>query len=355
MAQAESAAPVAAPAAWADALHKPVMVEQCLDLLAPAFADAADAPHQPPLLIDCTLGMGGHSAAALARFPNLHVIGIDRDAQALKLASERLAPFAERFTAVHATYDQVAEVAARYSPTGHVAGVLMDLGVSSFQLDTPERGFSYARDAALDMRMDPSTGVTAADILRDASAPELTRILRVYGEEKFAARIAQRIVTARAQSPLTHTDQLVEIVRAAIPAPARRTGGNPAKRTFQALRIAVNDELALLEKALPAAFNCLRLGGRMVVEAYQSLEDRLVKETFVQASAATTPAGLPVELAGHEPYARLLTKGALKAPAAEIAANPRAQSVRIRAVEKVRAAAWPAPRHTTHYGKEYAR
>ncbi|MCI6574212.1 MAG: 16S rRNA (cytosine(1402)-N(4))-methyltransferase RsmH [Actinomycetaceae bacterium] len=314
----------------AGALHQPVMLTQCLDLLAPAIS----APGA--VLIDCTLGMGGHSEGALERFSGLTVIGIDRDAEAIALASERLRRFGSRFHPVHTTYDAVAEVAKEYAGSSGVDGIVMDLGVSSYQLDMRERGFSYAHDAPLDMRMDGSGSRTAADIVREASQSELATILRVYGEERFASRIASRIVQRRVQHPISTTAELAELVREAIPAPARRKGGHPAKRTFQALRIAVNDELAILERALPRAMASVRVGGHIVIEAYHSLEDRLVKEAFAAGLQSSTPAGLPVELAGHEPYLEPLTKGALKATPQEIEHNPRSASVRIRAVRKIR-------------------
>lgn len=311
-------------------LHQPVMLAQCLDMLAPAIAEPG------AVLIDCTLGMGGHSEGALERFNELTVIGIDRDADAIALACERLSRFGSRFQAVHTTYDAVADVARAYGHHGTVDGIVMDLGVSSYQLDVRERGFSYAHDAPLDMRMDEDSSRTAADIVREASQSELATLLRLYGEERFAARIASRIVQRRAQSAITTTGELADLVRAAIPAAARRTGGHPAKRTFQALRIAVNDELTILERTLPRAIASLRVGGHIVVEAYHSLEDRLVKEAFAAGLQSSTPAGLPVELAGHEPYLQALTKGALKATPQEIESNPRSASVRIRAVRKIR-------------------
>lgn len=311
-----------------NSLHRPVMVDDCIALLEPSFSGDS------PTMIDCTLGMGGHSEAFLERFPSLRVIGIDRDAQAIALASERLAPFGDRFVAVQATYDQVDDVAASHG--GLVAGILMDLGVSSLQLDEAERGFSYSKDAPLDMRMDPSTGQSVAELLATSSSKEIARILRVYGEERFAPRIADRIVAARTNQPIERTTQLADIVKESIPAAARRTGGNPAKRTFQALRIAVNDELTVLERALPRAIASLEVGGRIAVESYQSLEDRLVKQAFAEGATSTTPVGLPMELPGHEPYLRLLTRGALKASAEEVAANPRSASVRLRGAEKVR-------------------
>ncbi|WP_448071700.1 16S rRNA (cytosine(1402)-N(4))-methyltransferase RsmH [Georgenia yuyongxinii] len=314
--------------------HLPVLAERCLDLLAPALEPAG------AVLIDATLGMGGHTEAALRRFPALHVVGIDRDPQAIALASTRLAAF-DRFTAVHTTYDHIDDVAARYGDGGRVQGVLMDLGVSSLQLDEAERGFAYAQDAPLDMRMDQSTGVSAAELLARADEAELRRILRVYGEEKFAGRIAKAIVARRETIPLTRTGELVDIVRENIPAAARRTGGNPAKRTFQALRIAVNGELEVLERALPRAVEALAVRGRIVVESYHSLEDRAVKTVLARGATSSAPPDLPIEPETHRPYLRLLTRGAEEADAAEQARNPRAKSVRLRAAERLR----PTPEH----------
>ncbi|HEY3436895.1 MAG TPA: 16S rRNA (cytosine(1402)-N(4))-methyltransferase RsmH [Actinotalea sp.] len=310
--------------------HTPVLLDRCVDLLAPALT-GPDA-----VLVDLTLGMGGHSEALLARFPTLRVVALDRDLEAIRLAGERLAPFGDRFTAVHAVYDEVLEVVAEV--VGHpVQGVLGDLGVSSLQLDEAERGFSYAHDAPLDMRMDPTTGLTAADVLNTYPEAEIVRILRQYGEERFAPRIARTVVARRALSPLTRTGELVQIVRIAIPAAARTTGGNPAKRTFQALRIEVNAELEVLERMLPAAVESLAVGGRIVMMAYQSLEDRLVKRAFARGAVSSAPAGLPVEPETHRPYLTLLTRGAEQAGADELEANPRSASVRLRAAERVRA------------------
>lgn len=319
---------VEGPRAAHDALHRPVMVSQCIDILAPALATS------DPLMIDCTLGMGGHSEAFLTAFPSLQVIGIDRDAEAISLASERLHGFGPRFRAVQTTYDHVDDVVGSLGTSPDA--ILMDLGVSSLQLDEEERGFSYSKDAPLDMRMDPTEGMSAAELLATASAKELTRILRTYGEERFAQRIARAIVDRRTAAPILRTGELADLVKDSIPAPARRTGGNPAKRTFQALRIAVNDELAVLERALPRAIASVRVGGRIAIESYQSLEDTLVKHAFAEGARSTTPAGLPMELPGHEPYLQLLTRGAMKAPDNEIVANPRSASVRLRAVEKLR-------------------
>ncbi len=310
-------------------LHVPVLLEECLELLAPALSgDAA-------VLIDATVGMGGHAEAALDRFPGLRVIGLDRDPAAIVLARRRLSPFGDRFLAVPVTYDHVDEVARAHGRDGLVDAVLMDLGVSSMQLDQEWRGFSYSHDAPLDMRMDPTTGASAADLLATVDERELTRILRDYGEERFAARIARAVVERRASTALTRTSELAELVRDSIPAPARRTGGNPSKRTFQALRVAVNDELRILETALPRALACVRVGGRVVVESYQSLEDRIVKAAFLTGSQDHTPPGFPVVPRGMEPPLRLLTRGAVHASEAEVARNPRSASVRLRAVEVV--------------------
>ena len=313
----------------ASRLHVPVLLNECLDMLAPAI----EAPGS--VLIDATLGMGGHTEAALKRFPELTVFGIDRDPAAIELASARLAPFGSRFRAFHTTYDNMAEVADE-APGAMVDGILMDLGVSSLQLDEEERGFSYSHDAPLDMRMNPTVGVSAAQLLASASKEEITRILRVYGEEKFASKIAARIVRDRETQPLTRTSQLAQIVRDSIPAAARRTGGNPAKRTFQALRIAVNDELTILEAALPAALERLRVGGRIVIESYQSLEDRLVKDIFRRGATDQAPAGIPLIPEELQARLQLLTRGAQLADDTEKSHNPRSASVRLRGAQMIR-------------------
>lgn len=315
----------------ASQLHTPVLLEECLDLLAPAVE------HDNAIMIDCTLGMGGHTEGALRRFPTLTVIGIDRDPEAIALASARLAPFGDRFRAVNTTYDHVHDVAKEYGIEGTVDAILMDLGVSSLQLDEEERGFSYSKDAPLDMRMNPSVGMSAAELLATASEKELLRILRVYGEEKCAPRIARAIVQRRAEAPLTRTSELAELVKDNIPAPARRTGGNPSKRTFQALRIAVNDELTILERAIPAALSSLRIGGRLVVESYQSLEDRIVKSIFKEGSEDKTPPGLPFTPPELAPCLAQLTRGAFRAYDEEIERNPRSAPVRLRGVELIHA------------------
>ncbi|WP_028049835.1 16S rRNA (cytosine(1402)-N(4))-methyltransferase RsmH [Cellulomonas sp. URHD0024] len=310
--------------------HTPVLLQRCLDLLAPAFAD-----HDTAVLVDSTLGMGGHTEGVLAAFPNVRVVGLDRDTQALELAGRRLAPFGDRFTGVHAVYDEIGEVLEDLG-IAKVQGVLMDLGVSSLQLDERERGFSYSADAPLDMRMDATTGQTAADVLNTYDERDLARILREYGEERFAPRIARAIVAQRAKRPLERTGELVSIVRANIPAATRKTGGNPAKRTFQALRIEVNGEIEILENALPQSIEALAVGGRLVVESYHSLEDRAVKRAMAAGATSSAPPDLPVEPATHAPYLRLVTRGAEEADEAEIARNPRSQSVRLRAAERTR-------------------
>ena len=315
------------------AVHVPVLLERCLALLAPALDG------HPAVVVDATLGLGGHAEALLSAHPELTLVGLDRDQEALRRSGERLGRYADRIHLVHAVYDRMPEVLDRLGIGGiaGVDGVLFDLGVSSMQLDVAERGFAYAQDAPLDMRMDSSRGVTAGEVVNEYSVAELARVLREYGEERFALRIAQAIGRARAKSPLTSTAALAELVRDAIPAATRRQGGHPAKRTFQALRIEVNGELDALRSAVPAALDALRVGGRMVAMSYQSLEDRIVKQSIAKLAADTTPAGLPVQLAEHRPYLKLLTRGAETASEAEIAENPRAASVRLRAVERLRA------------------
>jgi 16S rRNA (cytosine1402-N4)-methyltransferase len=311
--------------------HLPVMTDRVVALLAPAL--------QPPgaILLDATLGRAGHATALLSQLPGLALIGVDADDAAIEASRARLAPYAGRVTLVRARYDAIGEILAGL---GHpsVQGVLFDLGVSSPQLDDPSRGFAYSHDAPLDMRMDQSGPLTAADVLNTYPAAQLARVLREYGEERFARRIADAVVRERAKTPLTSTLRLSEIVRDSIPAPARRTGGHPAKRTFQALRIEVNGELEALRAALPAALAAVAVGGRIVVLAYHSLEDRMVKQALTAAAADTTPPGLPVQLAAARPRFRLLTRGAEKPTTAELATNPRAASARLRAAERVLAA-----------------
>jgi len=312
--------------------HVPVLLDRVVSLLAPALARPGS------VMIDATLGLGGHSEAVLSRLPDARVIGIDRDVHALERSRERLTPFGDRVTFVHAVYDEIAEVLADQG-LDHVDAVLFDLGVSSMQLDVRERGFAYAEDAPLDMRMDDTAGRTAADVLNTYPVEELTRILRDYGEERFARRIAEAVVREREREPFTRSARLVELLYETIPAPARRTGGHPAKRTFQALRIEVNDELSVLHRALPAAISAIGVGGRVVVMSYHSLEDRMTKQVFAAGTTSDLPPDLPFVPEGHEPPLRLVTRGSEKASAAETAENPRAASVRLRAVERVRTGA----------------
>ncbi|MTD59061.1 16S rRNA (cytosine(1402)-N(4))-methyltransferase RsmH [Amycolatopsis sp. RM579] len=311
--------------------HVPVLLQRVLDLFAPAVAG------RPAVLVDATVGLGGHSDALLSAHPSLRLIALDRDPDALERSRERLARHGDRVEFVHAVYDRLPAVLDELG-LSTVDGVLFDLGVSSMQLDRTDRGFAYARDAPLDMRMDPTTGPTAADVLNTYPPGELVRILRDYGEERFAQRIVKAVVTEREREPFERSDRLVRLLYDAVPAASRRTGGHPAKRTFQALRIEVNGELTVLRAAIPAALKALSVGGRIVVESYQSLEDRIVKQALAELAKSRTPEGLPVELPGHGPELKLLTRGAEKADETEIEHNPRAASVRLRAAERVQEA-----------------
>jgi 16S rRNA (cytosine1402-N4)-methyltransferase len=313
-------------------LHTPVLLERCLELLAPVAQGIAEG--DTPVIVDATLGMGGHSEALLDRFPRLTVIGLDRDTEALELAGARLRRFGDRAIRVHAVYNEIAE-AVSDSGFSRIDGVLFDLGVSSLQLDEADRGFAYAQDAPLDMRMDQSSGETAADVLAAAPEGRLRAIFERYGEEPLAGRYARAIIAARVDAPILRSGQLVEVLQAATPA-AVRDQRHPAKRVFQALRIEVNSELSVLERAIPAALDLLKVDGRAVVMSYQSLEDRFVKREFARRTASTAPAGLPVELPEHRPEFRLLTRGAELADDAERARNPRAIPVRLRAAERMR-------------------
>jgi 16S rRNA (cytosine1402-N4)-methyltransferase len=312
-------------------IHTPVLLDRCVELLAPALErDGA-------VFVDATLGMGGHSEAFLKRFPAIHLVGLDRDQDALNIAEERLEPFADRISLVHTVYDGI-DAALKSAGFDAADGILFDLGVSSLQLDVADRGFAYSKDAPLDMRMDQTTGPMASYIIATYSEGELRRIFERYGEEKLSGRYARAIIKARESEPIERSGQLVDILVAATPYAAQRTG-HPAKRVFQALRIEVNGELSVLERAIPAALDMLPVGGRIVVLSYQSLEDRLVKRALAEASASTSPAGLPVELPEHAPRFRLLVKGAELAAEQERERNPRATPVRLRAAERVRDAA----------------
>lgn len=313
-----------------EGMHISVALDRCIELLTPAIKNSVN-----PVFVDATLGLGGHSYKMLNLFSNLTLIGIDRDLEAIKSAKERLNDFKDRTHIAHSVFDRFEEVVKSFG-FEKIDAALFDLGVSSMQLDRAERGFSYSQDAPLDMRMDQSHGITAAEIINSWSHSELTRIFRVYGEEKFAPRIADFIIKKRQAAPITSTSELSALIKEAIPAAARRTGGNPSKRTFQALRIAVNNELDAIENALPQALRLLNVGGRLVVLSFQSLEDRIVKEIFSQVTQSITPRDLPIELPEYAPKFKLIAKGEA-ASDLEIAENPRAQSVRIRAVERVAA------------------
>ena len=312
-----------------ESLHEPVMLARTLELLAPALAsDSA-------VLVDCTLGLGGHSEAFLNSFENLTVIGIDRDLVALELAGKRLEVFGSRVKYFHGTYEQIPEALSKFG-FSEASAILMDLGVSSMQIDSPDRGFAYSFDAPLDMRMDSSTGETAAELIATASELELARIFKEYGEERFAKKIASEIVSRRAATPIVSSKQLAGIISQIVPFIPGKSSGHPAKRVFQALRIAVNQELEILESAIPAAISALEIGGRLLVLAYHSLEDRIVKQAIVQAASSSAPIDLPFELPEHAPVLKLVIKGAEQATLQEIAANPRSASVRLRVAEKIR-------------------
>jgi 16S rRNA (cytosine1402-N4)-methyltransferase len=313
--------------------HVPVLADRVTALLAPALTGPG------AVLVDATLGRAGHARALLEACPGLLLVGVDADLAAIEAARDLLAPYADRVTLVHARYDEIPEIVAEVPGPTRIMGLLFDLGVSSPQLDDPARGFAYAQDAPLDMRMDLTQDRTAADIVNGYPAAELARVLRDYGEERFARRIADAVVRERSRTPITSTLRLSAIVKDAIPAATRRTGGNPAKRTFQALRIEVNDELGTLRRALPAALQVLAVGGRVVVLAYHSLEDRIVKRALVRLSADQTPPGLPVPATASTAQFRLLTRGAERPDSEEVAGNPRAASARLRAAERIREAA----------------
>lgn len=313
-------------------LHEPVLLERCIEILGEALhGDSA-------ILVDGTLGLGGHSEAFLLRFPKLVLVGIDRDENALRLAGERLAPFADRIHLVQAVYSEIPEVLEELG-LNLADAVLLDLGVSSMQLDEKDRGFAYSFDAPLDMRMDSTEALTAANILNDYKEEELTRIFKTYGEERYARAIARQIVKVRSKSPFTTSKQLTDIISKVVPFIPGKSSGHPAKRVFQALRIEVNRELEILEDTVPAVIEALKVDGRVLVLSYQSLEDRIVKHALVAASTSSAPLDLPIELEQHAPILRLLVRGAEKATEEEITRNPRSASVRLRAAQKIRNAA----------------
>ncbi len=311
--------------------HTPVLLDECLDVLEPVLSGTG------AVVIDGTLGLGGHSEAILRRFPDATVVGIDRDTAALRLASERLASFGSRFIGVHTTYDHIADALAT-TERSTANGILLDLGISSMQIDESERGFAYAMDAPLDMRMDQTTGDTAADILRDYDEGDLIRIFREFGEEKLAPRYARAIVAERRENPILRSEHLVRILNDATPY-ALKNAGHPAKRVFQALRIEVNGELSILRGAIDNALSALAVGGRLLVLSYHSLEDRIVKVAFAAASTSSAPHSLPVVPLALRAGYRLVFSGARKASAEEIARNSRAASVKFRAIERLDTAA----------------
>lgn len=312
------------------------------DRMGELLRPAVEAFGDNAVIVDGTLGAGGHTEYFLEIFPSACVIGIDRDGEALRNATERLAPFADRFLPVQGRFDCLAEaLATEESPIVDtarehgLAGAFFDLGVSSMQLDQAERGFAYKVDAPLDMRMDSSKGITAADVLNTYSHGDLARVLKTYGDERFAGKIASAVLAEREKEPFTHSGRLVELLYSVIPAATRRTGGHPAKRTFQALRVEVNRELEALENVLPMVADALGIGGRAVFMSYQSHEDKLVKKAFTELTTSKTPPGLPTELPGMEAKFRAVTHGAEKASEEEIELNRRAAPVRVRAVEKI--------------------
>ena len=318
--------------------HIPVLRDRMAQLIAPGVS----ALGSNAVIVDATLGAGGHSEHFLETFDEACVFGVDRDPHALAGARERLSRFGDRFVAIQARFDDFADVADESEGPifdtlreQGVAGALFDLGVSSMQLDQVERGFAYRMDAPLDMRMDPSQTKTAADILNTYSHGEIARILSTYGDERFAGKIASAIVREREKQPFTTSARLVELLYDTIPAATRKTGGHPAKRTFQALRVEVNAELDSLAAVIPVITDRLAVGGRAVFMSYQSLEDKIVKKALVDMSTSKTPAGLPMDLPGTAPQFRLITRGAEKASEAEIAENPRSAPVRVRAVERI--------------------
>lgn len=312
-------------------VHDPVLRDRIVELLAPALQ------HPGAVYVDGTLGLAGHARAILEACPEARLIGIDRDPDAHEVAAQRLGPLASRATLVQAVYDELPDVLSDLG-LERVDAILLDLGLSSLQIDRTDRGFAYRVDAPLDMRMNPTEGPTAADLLNTLSQRDLADVLKWYGEERFADRIAAAVVAERDVAPFERSARLVEVISAAIPAAARHTGGHPAKRTFQALRIEVNRELAALTAVLPAALDALALGGRMAVLSYHSLEDRAVKRAFAARARDRAPRGLPVVPEHMRPELRLLTRGAERPDAAEVTVNPRAASARLRAVERIREA-----------------
>lgn len=315
-----------------NAQHVPVLLERVVELIG-VGVHAARERGITPIVVDGTLGMGGHSEAILTEFEDVHLIGIDRDTQAIDIATQRLAPFADRTDIIHAVDDELPEILDDLG-VDQISAILLDLGVSSLQLDEDERGFSYSRPAPLDMRMDRTQKLTAAEVLATYSETDLRRILREYGEEKMAGRIAKIIVADREHTPWETSQQLAAMLSRVLPETKKKS--HPAKRTFQALRIEVNDELGVLRTALPEALKALHLGGVAVIESYQSLEDTIVKKIFRSATTTSAPPDMPVVPEELQPWLSEIVRGAELADSEEAENNPRAKSVRLRAVKKIR-------------------
>ena len=307
--------------------HIPVLAREVAEFL---------SPRNGGIYIDGTVGGGNHAAIILeASAPDGFLLGIDQDQEALAAARAKLAPYQGRFTLCQGNFADIVTLAKEHGITG-VDGILLDIGVSSYQLDNPDRGFSYMQDAPLDMRMDQSHGTSAKDLINEANVDELTRILYEYGEEKWAKRIAAFIVEARTKAPLETTFELVDVIKKAIPAAAREKDQHPAKRSFQAFRIAVNDELAVLEKGLEGAISLLKPNGVLVVISFHSLEDRIVKEKFkFHATECICPPRTPICTCGHHADLKILTRKPVTAKEEELMANPRSRSALLRAARKL--------------------
>ena len=311
-------------------IHLPVLLDDCVNLMAPALE------HENAIAVDCTLGLAGHSIAFLKAAPQARLIGIDRDSEALGLATERMERegLADRFIPVHAAFDQLDQVLADQD-IERVDAVFMDLGLSSLQIDETDRGFSYSHDAPLDMRMSQQ-GPTAADLVNTLDREELTRILRDYGEEPYAWQIAGKIVKAREEAPILTTLQFADLIASAMPPAERRKNKNPARRSFQAVRIAVNGELDALNEGMEAIFSRLAPGGRFCIITFHSLEDRLVKQKFRRwAQRCTCPPEQPICTCGGMPKAKLITRKPIEADAGELEENRRSRSAKLRVLEKL--------------------
>lgn len=313
-------------------LHIPVALDYALEILGPALS-GKDA-----ILVDGTLGLGGHTEAFLETFPNLTVVGIDRDAAALNLARKRLERFGARVKFAHSLYSEIVEVLESLNISA-VDAVLLDLGVSSMQLDESERGFAYSFDAPLDMRMNQEEALTAAAVVNKYSEGELARIFKEYGEERHSKKIARAIAEFRSAHAFVSSSELANLISKIVPFIPGKSSGHPAKRVFQALRIEVNGELEILSATIPAAVSTLRVGGRILVMSYHSLEDTITKSSLARLATSSAPLDMPVELPEHAPTIKMLTKGTVVATEEEKQVNPRSASVRMRAAEKIRDAA----------------